>query len=167
MPLALELPTLKAAGMIVGGTFFLLSASCGGSFIAEPTPLTKAVNDQDLARVERLLDEGHDPNERGVLFPLEIAAGSGNVEILKLLLARGAVVSRAVDDDRAWSPLFSAASGGPAEAVQVLLDAGADPCVRTKVSSVKGMRPSQVARHRGNAQAVPILDQAERTRCHP
>ena len=140
--------------------------SCGFG-IEEPTPLVKAIANQDLAKVERLLDEGADPNNRALVFPLESAAARENVEILKLLLARGAILWRAVDKDTGWSPLFSAAQNGPPEAVQVLLDSGADPCTRTSASWVKGMRPSEVARHRGNERVAPILEDAERTKCPP
>lgn len=62
--------------MVVGTGLVLiiwvLATACGGFGLEEPTPLTRAIADQDLARVERLLDEGADPNQRGV--PLQTAA---------------------------------------------------------------------------------------------
>lgn len=148
------------------GLLCCIFTSCGVG-IEEPTPLAKAIGDQDLAKVERLLDQGADPNKRSLLFPLESAAAHENVEILKLLLARGAILQRAVDQRSGWSPLFAAAQDGPPEAVQVLLDSGADPCLRTSASWVKGMRPSEVARHRDNVPVAPMLESAERAACPP
>jgi hypothetical protein len=69
----------------------IVLSSCG-RFIEEPTPLDQAIGDQDLARVERLLNQGADPNQRGLVFPLQAAAAKENVGILELLLARGAVL---------------------------------------------------------------------------
>jgi hypothetical protein len=152
-------------GWIVLVVLLGLLVSCGPGGIEEPSPLVRAVTDQDLARVERLLNEGADPNQRTLTFPLQAAAARENIEILELLLARGAVVQKAVDKDTGWSPLFAAAQDGPSDAVRLLLAAGADPCARTSASWAKGLRPSQVARTRGNERAAPTLDEAERARC--
>lgn len=70
-----------------------------------------------------------------------------------------------MNKDDGWSALFAAAQNGPPEAVQVLLDAGADPCVRTSASWAKGLRPSEVAHKRGNPRVAPILEAAEKARC--
>lgn len=147
--------------MIVAG----LLLSCGRFGIEEPSPLVRAVTNQDLAKVERLLDEGADPNKRTLAFPLQAAAARENVEILQVLLARGALLQKAVDKDTGWSPLFAAAQNGPTEAVRILLAAGADPCARTSASWAKGLRPSQVARQKGNERVAPTLEEAERGRC--
>jgi hypothetical protein len=84
----------RCAGLLVVAMSIVLS-SCG-RFIEEPTPLLRAIGDQDLARVERLLNQGADPNQRGLVFPLQAAAAKENVGILELLLARGAVLASAI-----------------------------------------------------------------------
>ena len=52
-----------------------------------------------------------------------IAAYSGNVECVRMLLAAGADVNAAYDG---WTALMSAASKGKIECVKLLIDAGAD-----------------------------------------
>lgn len=142
-----------------------LFMACGWFANGEPTALTRAIDDQDVVRVTQLLDGGADPNQRGLLYPLEIAAARESVEILKVLLAHGAVPEKAVDKSTKWSPLFAAAQDGVPEAIQILLNAGSDPCARTSASWAKGLRPSEVARQRKNDRVIPLLESVEVSRC--
>lgn len=141
--------------------------SCTPSSIGpeDPTPLLRAIDDRDTARVEGLLNQGADPNERGILYPLEVAASGEDVRILELLFAHGASYDRAIDKSNGWSPLFSAARKGRPEAVALLLAAGADPCRRTTVSWARGLRPLELAIREGNLRVVQTLQAAEQTHC--
>ena len=58
------------------------------------TPLKVAVVREDLATAQNLLNAGADPNIVGedACTPLHHAVGAGNMEIIRLLLARGASV---------------------------------------------------------------------------
>ena len=83
----------------------------------------------DLLR--KLLEAGADPltEDAGGMAPLAAAAQSGMAEAVRLCLAAApggaaAAAKRQLNDER--TALFSAALGGHAEAMRVLLDAGAD-----------------------------------------
>ena len=138
--------------------------SCGPFQDEDLTPLIRAIQDQDAAKTAELLDQGADPNRRALTYPLTLAAGKEDVEILRLLFVHGADYERAVEKDDGWSPLFSAAQSGPVEAVRILISRGADPCRRTDASWVSGKRPSEVARDR-NPRVVTVLEEAETGRC--
>lgn len=157
----------RAAASALGAILMMwvLATGCDTNFAARDSRLERAIQNQDRREVLRLLDEGVNPNRRDLVYPLTIAAANADIEILKLLLARGAVYERAVDKGDGWSPLFAAARSGSPEAVPVLLDAGADPCARTSVSWAKGLRPSELARREANTPLISILEEAERTRC--
>ncbi|KAJ1644776.1 phosphate system positive regulatory protein pho81 [Coemansia asiatica] len=64
------------------------------------------------------------PNVQGV-HPAHVAARTGLVAILKLLLEHGAPVDVA-DKDLVWTPVFYAASEGNIECIRILIDAGCD-----------------------------------------
>lgn len=86
--------------------------------------------------------------QRG-LTPLHLAAGTGNIEAVKMLLARGAKVgSRTFSND---TPLHCAAREGTA-AVAPLLAAGADPNARNN----SGENPLLAALHEGHAAPANI-----------
>lgn len=151
-----------AKSFAVGVILCLAAAGCS-SRLAEPTELTRAIAAQDRRLVERLLNEGANTNEKALLFPLELAAGHEDFELVRMLLDHGAKLHVRNDDN--WSALFSAAQDGPPEAVQLLLAAGADPCATTSASWVRGLRPSEVSKHRGNERVARLLEAAERERC--
>jgi hypothetical protein len=89
--------------------------------------LLKAVNADDISRIEDLLNEGLDVNgmnERG-WSALMIAASKGNMEILKLLIENGA----ALDDKNhqgGQTALIFAAHWGHADVVRHLIAKGAN-----------------------------------------
>ena len=76
--------------------------------------------------LQLLLEEGVDVNLRVKpgKRPLDIATGSGNVEMVRALLERGADVNLTDWDN--YTPLMNAAHIGNAECVDTLLKAGAD-----------------------------------------
>jgi len=89
-----------------------------------PKSLTGAVKRGDVSLVKRFLDRGYEPSEKTVGFgsPLEPAAKSGNVEIVDLLLKRGASPHRT----GLYSPLINAARQGHVSILSRLVNAGVD-----------------------------------------
>jgi ankyrin repeat protein len=84
-----------------------------------------AIGRRDLTAVKALLSRGADPEARNFiqLYPLSIAAGSGQVEAIKLLLAAGA----RLDAETPYGTALTFAELGPDPSVaQFLLTRGAD-----------------------------------------
>ncbi len=113
------------------------------------TTLAGATGGNDTGTVRLLADAGVDVNATATLegdttlrggTPLLNAAANGNLEVVKLLLAKGADVNT---------------SSGPAEVVKALLDAGADVNAR----EVRGMTPLMlaVATDRQNPEIIRLL----------
>jgi ankyrin repeat protein len=128
------------------------------------TPLDRAIEAEDLARVNRLLTHGANPNTRSILTPLMQAAEHDSAPIAEALIAHGAVVDKSIYGDQ-WTALFFAAESGSATVVRTLLAHGANPCIRTKRGSRRGMRASQIATREGHPDVEALLRQAEATRC--
>jgi len=100
----------------------LMASGCGGG------DLHSACKNGDARRVKALLESGKgDVNARDSEFgssPLHWAAGGGHVEIMEMLLAKGANIE--AKDKDGMTPLHAAAAKGQAAAVKLLLDKGAD-----------------------------------------
>src|SRR4051812_30440257 len=90
--------------------------------------LTKLGQEGDLEGVRRVLDEGTAvdvvENGRFNATPLQVAAGAGHLEIVELLLTRGADVNH-VDND-GFTPVIAAARASKWQVVKVLATHGAD-----------------------------------------
>jgi hypothetical protein len=100
--------------------------STPSSATADDTALIFAIADQDLATVRDLIAAGADVNaESGGAFPLLMALGSANADIVTLLIRSGARVE--ADPDGIYAPLVFAAGSGSVEMVQLLLREGVDP----------------------------------------
>ena len=131
------------------------------------TCLVYAIYTSPLSFIRTLLDIGADPNapaDDG--FPPLIAALSCTVEvpgskprsdvpeILRLLLARGADPNqRGIND---YTALHMAVARGNALAVQILLDAGADPDCRTRIDECE--TPLELARTMRSDVIAAILE---------
>ena len=85
-------------------------------------PLFWAARDGHTQVVRLLLQAGADPNPGSKGYPLFWASREGHVEIVRLLLEAG------VDPQSDGFPLFWAAREGHSQVVRLLLEAGADPC---------------------------------------
>jgi ankyrin repeat protein len=124
------------------------------------TALSAATGANDSASVRLLLDKGVDVNLSGVALglgiggqtPLMNAASHGNVEVMKLLMAKKADVNAVGIPELgrvkngpialgSMTALLSAVAYGGADAVKLLLDAGADP----NAKDVRGMTPLMLA----------------------
>jgi hypothetical protein len=138
-----------------------------------PMPLTvgsclvHAIYHSPIAFIRTLLEIGGDPNapvDDG--FPTLIAALSctrhvpGSKprtdvdDILKLLLSFGADPNqRGIND---YTPLHMAVAEGNALAVQILLDGGADPELRTRIDDCE--TPLEMARASDRADIIAILE---------
>lgn len=81
--------------------------------------------------VKRLLMAGADPNGMPNRPPLTAAAYQGNVGIVRLLLDQPEIEVDKRDND-GYTALIWAASKGHASMVDRLLEAGADPTLRSK-----------------------------------
>jgi ankyrin repeat protein len=104
----------------------------------------------DTTVVRRALDGGVsvDASEGAALW---LAASAGDEATTRLLLQRGAKLSRNGNGD--YSPLMMAAMGGNARVIKLLLDAGADP---NEVSD-HGVTPLGIAATRGDEATVDLL----------
>lgn len=117
----------KPAGISII-VIMLVVAGCS----ATQTPLLKSIHEGNTAEVKRLIDGGASIGEMGgcnpkdffETTPLCCAIEENRIEILKLLLARGADTRQI--NNFGSTPLSSAAGRGNVEIVTLLLDKGAD-----------------------------------------
>jgi ankyrin repeat protein len=100
---------------------------------AGATPLGLAVTTDDTEKIATLIARGADPNGRfvhaglGAFYPLQIAVGAGNADIVRLLIAKGARIDGHMNVWRgALPPLATAVEGGQIEMVKLLISLGAD-----------------------------------------
>ncbi len=117
------------------------------------SPLVAAASTRDPAIVKLLLDTDPRPSPMDLGRALQNASGTGTVENIRMLLAWGADVNAASPPELAgrvkngpialgkFTPLLLAVAYGGADAVKVLLDAGAKP----DVVDVRGMTPMTLA----------------------
>lgn len=97
----------------------------GSSCPKDSTGIFIAVYDGDIDKVKDLLDKGVSPNQTNECDPiLTFASASGEVEIVKLLLDRGADIN--IRDLEGVTPLIFAAAMGSLECVKILIQRGAD-----------------------------------------
>jgi ankyrin repeat protein len=104
----------------------LLAARKGSSVPGNPGFMEACVMG-DANAIGRYIANGCNPNSFGnkvPYYPLSLAAQSGSVDAVKLLVSRGAKVNTSKHGD---SPLNAAARNGDTEVIGVLLAAGADP----------------------------------------
>jgi len=129
---------LLLVGLVLAVIFYPVNKQYGDTI-----NLLDAINAEDRDEVERLLLEGVDPNKTDIppsnywsfweisaRRPLAIACGTGNLEIVQLLIEYGATAEHI--DYTSWSPLRNTVFYYDADDVQIvklLLANGADPDV--------------------------------------
>ena len=129
----------------------------GALVIALPTQAQQvayAMQRGDFSQVQRLINEGHDVNERQVdgATALHWAAQWDDVDSARLLIENGADVN--VANRTSATPLELAAINGSAEMLEALLEAGADPNARVTVTADT---PLMLAAKTGIPAAVQVL----------
>ena len=122
------------------------------------TPLGLAIFFGHREIAERLLEAGADvntPSKNSIrVAPLHSAVASGNISLLKLLLAKGAFVDPV--EFLGATPLMAAAAEGKGDMVELLLSAGADPAKKTK----DGKTAAELARASGHPALADHLTRA-------
>lgn len=93
-----------------------------------PTPLTRAALDGDAQRVQALLAQGADPDERdgGGGTALIVAARNGHLDVMRALVKGGADVNRRDGRFNHWTPLVHAIHKRQDAAARLLLASGAE-----------------------------------------
>src|SRR5262245_20277860 len=122
----------------------------GHSSSASASPLHDAVKEGDLARIEQLLAQGADINERiGPATSLHLAIQQGQAKAAELLIKRGADINAT----SIWgTPVYFAASAGLTDIVRLLLERGADPNVGRQAQT-----PLHVTARVGRTEIVRLL----------
>ena len=121
----------------------LLLASASAS-----SPLHSAAESGDVAALLSALEMGYDDLssvDADHYTALHLAAGMGHLDIVKLLLERGAPAVAV--DDNGEQPLHLASHLGRTEIAQLLLDSGADP----SAASNSGYTPLHMAAEQGGS----------------
>lgn len=115
--------------------------------------LSRAIVEQDLEEVSRLLDEGASLGIEAGMRPLHAAANYGSVDIVDLLLTRGA--DKESRDPGGCTPLIRASKRGKADNARALLDAGA----ATDACNARGHCALHLAAARGCYDLAELLVQ--------
>lgn len=118
----------------------------------EAEQLLEAVKANNVTAVQAALTQGISPDAGDIYsgFALSYAAGTGNLEIMRLLLEHGATVD--ITADEGYTPLMEATVNQHMAAVQLLLEANADPNI---VSA--GQTPLAVAVTLNNIELAQLL----------
>ena len=105
----------------------LQQAAAGAQGPSAHKALMDAISAGDPAAVQAALGRGADPNAQKGSPPLLAAVGSGNAEVVRLLVQAGADVNPIQREDAYVEPaLVATARAGDVEILRVLLEAGTD-----------------------------------------
>ena len=113
--------------------------------------ILEASRNGDLARVQRMLDNGAEINSQDIFdgyTPLHYAIGSGNAELVRFLIHRGADIEHN-NNTVHQTPLATAVLASRIEIVELLLESDIDIARRTVAKYREAMHiPSSVQRRR-------------------
>jgi hypothetical protein len=119
------------------------------------TPLITAARSNDIKKMENLLNNGVDVNERsGGANALNYAVWANSIEAVHYLLDKGADVN--IGMCNGWTPILLAVDNNNASMVKLLLDNGADVTVSKKLGTPRGM-----AEEKGYSVIARMLREAE------
>lgn len=125
--------------------------------------LVSAIWLSPIHAVEQLLVLGADPNRKAIdgfpaLYSAVVDGREDRLERLSLLLAHGADPNqRGIND---FTALHAAAQAGDVAMVELLLSAGADPTLRTRIDDLE--LPATTAAEAGHADLATRLERAAR-----
>ena len=105
----------------------------------------------DAVAVQALLERGAEVNRPG-WTPLHYAASSGSILVIRVLLDHHALID--AESPNKTTPLMMAARAGRRQAVQYLLDEGADASLKNEV----GLNAADFARAQGHSDIATALD---------
>jgi hypothetical protein len=131
------------------------SGKSAASLCEQKFEIIEAAEQGDLAKVRALLAEGANPDTRHREWgftALHSAAGTGNVELVELLLENGANVN--TPDVTGATPLHEAAKRGHLKAAELLLAHGADV---NRQTSTDRMTPLQMVEELNPNEALAVL----------
>jgi ankyrin repeat protein len=123
--------------------------------------LIEAVKGKDVAAVEQLLEEGAGADtvdaegNPALSYAINALQAGGTTDMVAMLLNNGADPD--VLDNLGKAPLALAAKNGRLEAVQMLLDAGADVNTRFAIGSANDKSPLIQAVENGHVEIVELL----------
>ncbi|GAC1601009.1 MAG: ankyrin repeat domain-containing protein [Ramlibacter sp.] len=116
----------------------------------DESPLMLASLRGDLDLAKRLVERGADVNKTG-WTPLHYAATHGHLDIINFLLENYAYID--AESPNRTTPLMMAAMYGSAQAVKLLLDAGADPTLRNE----QGLSAIDFANKAGRRDSAELI----------
>ena len=121
------------------------------------SPLMLAAIKGQLETVAALIKRDADVNKTG-WTPLHYAASKGHLAIMNLLLENHAYID--AESPNGTTPLMMAAQYGTGPAVQLLLDAGADPLLKNQ----QGLTAIDFARRVSRTESMDLIAAAVRKR---
>jgi ankyrin repeat protein len=128
-----------------------------GACVALAGPLQDAVKNDDLARLQELVEAGEDLNAEDIFgTALHLAALNNNVDAARLLIDAGTDVNLPQRGGGQQTALYIAAQRGSVEVVTILIEAGADVEARSEY----GFTPLHGAASADQVDVVKLLIEA-------
>ena len=123
-------------------------------WLRQDTLLTMAISREDIGAVKFIIENKADLNIAGQngRYPIHVAVGKDNAEIVGLLMKTGQINLRVLDSKKR-TPIQNAVGNGKLKALKALFDNGADPEVYTS----DGFSTLQLAIMLGPLKSVEFL----------